>query len=109
MLPKKASSTTTCGLLGSPKGSVQLYDILTARCLVQAINVLGDDGEFNPLLLCLPLKGSQCQVASIGLAARHNFSPPVIKLPNQAWVTHKSLWCGQHSGIVPGDNSVQRV
>jgi len=70
--PKVVSTSMTGRPLGSPEGAVQLYDVLAAGCLMQAINVLGDDGKLNALLLRPLLKGGQCQVASIGLAARHD-------------------------------------
>jgi hypothetical protein len=66
---------------------VQLYHVPAANPLVQPIHVLRHEGEArDPTLeLC------ERQVSRGRIGLRHEFAPPLVALPHQAWIPVGSL------------------
>ena len=69
---------------------MQFQHLVTARPPVQAINVLGDQGEFDKMALHL----HQGMMAGIRFSLAHPFLSPGIPFPNQAGIAAKRLGRG---------------
>ena len=75
---------------------MQLYHFLAARPRMQAVHVLGYEGEIKSPALEL----RQRPVARVRLGLRNKFAPPLVPFPDKARIPGERLRCGELLRVV---------
>ena len=98
------SGTLPIGRTDVPKVAMELYHVAGARILVEAVNILGDDGEAAPGGLEQLFQSGYGVVGTVWAAGGHHAAPPMVELPDQGWVRHECLACGCTWASSKGDD-----